>query len=150
MAEITDFLINYGYLGMFIAAFLAGSFVPFSSEAVMVALIATGLDSTQLLIFGTLGNTFGSMLNYGIGKMGRMEWIEKYLHVKRERVERTERWMRGRGAWMGVLAFLPLFGTAVCIVLGLTRANPWITFIAVLAGKVIRYGLLVGGMSILV
>ena len=32
MAEITDILINYGYMGMFVAAFLAGSFLPFSSS----------------------------------------------------------------------------------------------------------------------
>ena len=138
MAEITDILINYGYMGMFVAAFLAGSFLPFSSEAVMVALLAAGL-----------GNTLGSMLNYGIGRMGRMEWIEKYLHVKREKVESTQRWMRGRGAWMGFFAFVPILGTAICIVLGLTRANPVITLFTVFAGKVIRYGLLIGGVGLL-
>ena len=99
MAEITDIFINYGYMGMFVAAFLAGSFLPFSSEAVMVALLAAGLGPSELVVSGTLGNTLGSMLNYGIGRMGRMEWIEKYLHVKREKVKSTQRWMRGRGSF---------------------------------------------------
>ena len=44
MDFIVDFLINYGYVGMLLSAFLAGSFFPFSSEAVMVALQAAGLD----------------------------------------------------------------------------------------------------------
>lgn len=149
MAEITDILINYGYMGMFVAAFLAGSFLPFSSEAVMVALLAAGLGPSELVVSGTLGNTLGSMLNYGIGRMGRMEWIEKYHHVKREKVESTQRWMRGRGAWMGFFAFVPILGTAICIVLGLTRANPVITLFTVFAGKVIRYGLLIGGVGLL-
>ncbi len=37
-------LTSYGYWGMLLAAFLAGSFFPFSSEAVMVGLMAAGLD----------------------------------------------------------------------------------------------------------
>ena len=150
MAEISDFLINYGYLGMFLSAFLAGSFLPFSSEAVMVALLAAGLHPIQLVVFGTLGNTLGSMFNYGIGRMGKLEWIEKYLHVKREKLDRTQQWMRGRGAWMGFFAFLPIIGTAICIVLGLTRANPTITFVTVLIGKVVRYGLLIGGVGLFI
>ena len=43
MDFIITFLTQYGYWGMLLAAFLAGSFFPFSSEAVMIALMATGL-----------------------------------------------------------------------------------------------------------
>ena len=67
MEWIIDFLTGYGYIGMLIAAFIAGSFFPFSSEAVMVGLIATGLDPVQLMIYGTIGNTLGSYFNYGVG-----------------------------------------------------------------------------------
>ena len=35
MSWIISFLIDWGYWGMLAAAFLAGSFFPFSSEAVM-------------------------------------------------------------------------------------------------------------------
>ena len=35
MGYIIDFLINWGYWGMLVSAFLAGSFIPFSSEVVM-------------------------------------------------------------------------------------------------------------------
>ena len=149
MEIITDFLINYGYVGMFLAAFLAGSFLPFSSEAVMVALLAAGLSPVQLVIYGTLGNTLGSMLNYGLGRMGKLEWIEKYLHVKREKVASTQQWMRGRGAWMGFFAFVPILGTAICIVLGLTRANALITLLTVFVGKLVRYAVLMGGAGLL-
>ena len=46
---------------MFISAFIAGSFLPFSSEAVMTALIAAGLQPLPLLIYATVGNWAGSM-----------------------------------------------------------------------------------------
>lgn len=150
MAALSDILAQYGYLGMFLAAFLAGSFLPFSSEAVMVALLAAGLSPMKLVVFGTIGNTLGSMLNYGLGRLGRLEWIEKYLHVKREKVASTQRWMRGRGAWMGFFAFIPIIGTAICIVLGLTRANPLATFVSVTTGKLLRYGLLIYGAGLLI
>ena len=77
MEWIIDLLTSYGYIGMLLAAFLAGSFFPFSSEAVMVGLMATGLDAWQLMIYGTIGNILGSCVNYGIGRMGKLEWIEK-------------------------------------------------------------------------
>ena len=44
MDAVVDFLIQYGYWGMFLAAFLAASIFPFSSEAVMVGLQLAGLD----------------------------------------------------------------------------------------------------------
>ena len=118
---------SYGYWGMFLAAFLAGSFFPFSSEAVMVGLMAAGLDPWVLMIYGTTGNVLGSVLNYFIGRMGKTEWFEKYLHVKPESMEKARRFMRGHGAWMGFFAFIPLLGSAITILLGLMRANPVIT-----------------------
>ena len=41
---------------MFISAVIAGSFLPFSSEAVMMGLIAAGLEPVLLLVYATVGN----------------------------------------------------------------------------------------------
>lgn len=95
MDSLLDFLINYGYWGMLIAAFIAGSFLPFSSEAVMVGLVAAGLEPVPLAIYGTIGNWLGSMFNYGVGRLGKMEWIEKYLHVKKENLDKAQRFLGG-------------------------------------------------------
>ena len=143
MDFIISFLTQYGYWGMLLAAFLAGSFFPFSSEAVMVGLMATGLDPWSLTIYGTIGNVLGSVFNYGVGHMGKIEWIEKYLHVKREKVEKTQRWLQGRGAWMGFFCFLPVLGSALSVTLGYMRANLSLTFLSIALGKAIRYGILI-------
>lgn len=143
MDVIIQFLIDYGYWGMLIAAFLAGSFIPFSSEAVMLGLLATGLDPVQLVVYGSIGNIFGSMFNYWVGRMGNLEWIEKYLHVKKSSLDKAQRFMAGRGAWMGIFAFLPLLGSAITIVLGLIRANMLISLISVSLGKIARYAILI-------
>jgi len=76
MDGIIAFLTQYGYWGMLAAAFLAGSFFPFSSEAVMIGLMASGLEPWILMIYGTVGNVLGSVVIYDVGRMGMMEWIE--------------------------------------------------------------------------
>lgn len=145
MDALIDLLTSYGYVGMLLAAFLAGSFFPFSSELVMVGLIATGLDPWQLMVYGTIGNVLGSVFNYCVGRMGKLEWVEKYLHVSRKDLDKAERFMAGRGAWMGFFAFLPVLGSAITIALGFMRANVVITFISITLGKVFRYILVVYG-----
>ena len=147
---MTDLLAQYGYWGMLAAAFLAGSFFPFSSEAVMLALLTTGLDTWQLVVYGTVGNVLGSVVNYFIGSLGRTEWIERYLHVGPENLRKAERFMAGRGAWMGFFAFLPVLGTAIVIVLGLMRANPLITLVSIAIGKFLRYLLLLYGADLII
>ena len=149
MDAVIAFLTSYGYMGMLLAAFLAGSVFPFSSEAVMVALMATGLDPWQLMVYGTIGNVLGSAFNHSVGRLGKMEWFEKYLHVKPQDLERAERFMAGRGAWMGFFAFLPLLGSAITILLGLMRANVVITFTAITLGKLVRYLVLIFGAGLL-
>ena len=105
MEFLTDILLGYGYWGMLLAAFLAGSFFPFSSEAVMLALLAAGLEPWPLVVYGTIGNVVGSAVNYGVGRMGRLDWIERYLHISQQSMQRAEAFMAGRGALMGFFAF---------------------------------------------
>lgn len=106
MDSLIEILTNYGYVGMLISAFLAGSIFPLSSEVVMLALLAAGLDPWQLVIYGTIGNVLGSMLNYGIGMLGRIDWIEKYLHVNKKELDRAKRFTAGVAhGW----AFSPFF-----------------------------------------
>ena len=145
MDFLVDILTNYGYWGMLISAFLAGSFIPFSSEAVMLGLLATGLDGGQLVVYGSIGNVLGSMFNYGVGRMGRLDWIEKYLHISKKDLDKAQRFMAGRGAWMGFFAFLPILGSAITILLGLMRANVPISILSITIGKILRYVILIYG-----
>ena len=143
MDAIIELLQSYGYWGMLLAAVLAGSFFPFCSEAVMLGLMAAGLDPWLLTAYGTVGNVLGSVVNYCIGRLGKQEWFEKYLHVSPQSMDRARRFMAGRGAWMGFFAFVPLLGSAITILLGLMRANPVITFVAITLGKIFRYVVLI-------
>lgn len=139
MDAIVQFLLDYGYWGMFVSAFLAGTVFPFNSELVMVGLSAAGLNPVGLIFWGTTGNVLGGMTCYWLGHLGNMKWIEKYGKVKPEKLERARRFVQGRGAWMAVFAFLPILGSAISIVLGMMRANIWITVLAMALGKAGRY-----------
>ncbi len=150
MEVITQFLLDYGYWGMLLSAFLAGSVFPFSSEAVMLGLLAAGLHPVSLVIYATIGNVGGGLFNYWIGHFGRLDWIEKYLKVKQKDMDRAERFMAGHGAWMGFFAFLPLIGEAITVLLGYMRANLPISIISMTIGKALRYVMLAAGMTSIV
>lgn len=137
--SLAQLLIDWGYPGLFISALLAGSVVPFSSEIVLVALVKLGLDPTLCILSATLGNTAGGMTCYYVGRLGKIHWIEKYFKVKREKIEKMERFLRGKGALMAFFAFLPALGEVISIALGFMRSNVWLTTIAMFAGKLVRY-----------
>jgi len=147
MDGIIEILMQYGYWGMGLAAFLAGSFIPWSSEAVMLGLYAAGLQPWGLIVSGSIGNVLGSMFNYAIGRIGNLEWIAKYLHVKEKDLDKARKFMAGRGAWMGFFAFLPILGSAITILLGLMRANIPISVLSISIGKILRYVVLIYGID---
>ncbi|MBQ0063254.1 MAG: DedA family protein [Prevotella sp.] len=132
-------LLDFGYWGMLVAAFLAGSFIPYSSEAVMIALQAAGLDAVTLVIYASIGNTLGSIFNYYMGRFAGAQWVVKYLHVKQQSLDRAKLYVKGHGAWVSFFAFIPIIGSAISIALGMMRANQWITFGGFAIGKIIRY-----------
>lgn len=138
-----QFLTEWGYWGMFISAFLAGTVLPFSSEAVLLACIGLGLDPILSTLSTTAGNALGGLTCYWIGHFGKMEWIEKYLGVKKKQMDKAERFIKGKGSWIAFLSFLPVIGDAILVVLGLMRANALIVTISMTLGKLARYAILV-------
>ena len=125
----TQLCIDWGYWGLFLSAFVAGSIVPFSSEAVMVVLVRLGLDPALCLLAAATGNTAGGMTCYWIGHLGKREWFGRYLGIGEKQLDRAGRFLAGKGAWSAFFAFL----------LGLMRSNVWITTLAMFAGKALRY-----------
>ena len=146
MDAFLQLLTDWGYAGMFISAFLAGTILPFSSEAVLLACVGLGLDPVWSTISTTAGNALGGITCYWIGHLGKIEWIEKYLRVDKKQMDRAERFIRGRGSWMALFSFLPVIGDAILIVLGWMRANVWIVALSMTIGKLARYAILVAAM----
>ena len=120
--SLVQLLIDWGYFGLFISALLAGSIIPFSSELVMIALVKVGLNPAMCVLSATLGNTIGGMTCYYMGRLGKIDWIEKYFKVKKEKVDKMH-----------------FVGEAIAIALGFMRSNVWLTTSSMFAGKLVRY-----------
>lgn len=148
MDAIINFLIEWGYAGMFLAAFLAGTVVPFSSEVVLAALVhpSTGLSPVICIISASAGNFLGSLTCYWLGHLGKMEWLEKYFHMKREKIEKMQDYLHNRSAFMAFFAFAPIVGSIIAVALGFLRANIWLVSISMFLGKLIRYIIVVLAM----
>lgn len=139
MEQIVSVLIEHGTWGMFVAALLAGSVLPFSSELVMLGLLAAGADGTELLLWATAGNTLGGAINYGIGSLGKTEWIEKVTKVKPEKLEKGLDYVRSYGSWASLLAWVPILGSAITVSLGFLRCRFAWSLLGMGAGKFARY-----------
>lgn len=140
METLNEFLIDYGYVGMAIAAFLSGSLVPISSEAVMAALLAmSDMDPWMTMISASIGNIGGSMFNYGLGRLSNTRNMHKWLRIKEKRLEKTKDLINRKGSWIALFTFLPILGEAIAIAMGMLKINIYKVLLYTTIGKVIRY-----------
>jgi len=108
---------------LFGSGFLAGTLIPFNVEAPLTASIALYREHTWLLLFvAWLGDWIGASSNYFIGMLASPEWIEKYGHVSKAKIEKAQRFMQGKGIWLASCNFVPGIGNALIIVLGMARS----------------------------
>jgi len=128
-----------GYLGLFIASFLAATVIPFSSEVIFSAMVFSGLDAWTCVWVATLGNWLGGMSCYYLGRLGKMDWIEKYLGVKKEKIEKFADRIHKHGDWFAFFSFLPGIGDIIAVASGFFRCRWWLVSISMLLGKFGRY-----------
>ena len=133
-----------GLLGLFLGCFLSATVVPFASEALVTGATLMGYNVWVVVFVATLGNTAGGMVSYLLGWLCRWEWIERFLHVKREKLmkvhERVKRW----GTAAALLTWTPFVGDLIAIAMGLLRINPWATAALMFLGKFARYLVVAG------
>ncbi|MFI3321757.1 MAG: YqaA family protein [Rikenellaceae bacterium] len=134
-----EWLVEYGYLGLFIGAFLAATVIPFSSDVMLVALLATGADAITATIVATAGNWIGGLSSYYLGYIGKWEWIEKYLRVKEETLVKQKKRVDKYGAALALFSWLPGIGDVLAIALGFYKTSFKTTAIYMLIGKGARF-----------
>ena len=62
---VMDWLLNLGYLGLFLGTFLAGTVLPLSSDILLVGMLAAKADPLICLPVAAVGNWLGAMTSYG-------------------------------------------------------------------------------------
>jgi membrane protein YqaA with SNARE-associated domain len=125
-----------GLGGLFLAAFVAATLFPASSEAVLGGLAASGAYDPWLLIgIASAGNILGASVNWGLGRWAaQSSWVRDNRHL-----ERAAQWFRRFGPWSLLLSWLPVIGDPLTLVAGLARLSFVRFLVPVALGKVARY-----------
>ena len=132
-------LIKLGYVGLFIASFLASTIIPISSEIVLTALIALKFDVWTCIIVATLGNFLGGLTTYGLGYLGKWEWVEKWFKKTKEDIEKFQNKVKKAGIIAAAFTWLPFIGDVIALSLGFLRFRPLPVFIMMLIGRFGRF-----------
>lgn len=115
--------------GLFASSFLAATLLPGGSEAVLFGVLKLHPELFwPALSLGTLGNTLGGMVTFGMGWM--LPQTQQLKHVEK---------VRRYGTPALVLAWVPLIGDALCLAAGWLRLNWWQAALFMAMGKFARY-----------
>ena len=136
------FFSHYAYGSLFLLSFLASTVVPIGSEWLLVSMILKGFDPVLTVSTATAGNTLGACTTYGIGVYGSTWVIGKLFRMDEKSRKRAEKFYARYGVWSLLFSWLPLVGDPICFAGGLLRIHFGLFVVLVLAGKLIRYGLL--------
>lgn len=140
MEEALLSLATYGYLGLFVASFLAATVLPFSSEIVFTTLLyTTNCNVWGLVGVATLGNTLGALTCYALGRMGKIDWIEKYLRVSNEDINKWNERIKKYALAASFFTFVPLIGDIIAVCVGYLRTPLPQTALFIFLGKLCRY-----------
>ena len=132
-------LIDLGYWGLFIGSFLASTLIPMSADILLIGILALGGNIWACLIIATIGNWLGGLTSYWIGWIGKWEWIERWLKVKQEQLEKQKAKVDRYGSLLALLAWLPVVGDLFAIALGFYKVSPRLSAFYMLLGRFARF-----------
>ena len=134
-----EYLSELGLAGLFVAAFLAATVLPLSSEIVLASLLLAGLPPLSVVAVATVGNVLGSLVNYGLGYWLGAALARKCLKMSEAEFINAERRYRKYGVLSLLLAWAPIIGDPLTVMAGILRVRlPWFVLL-VTAGKLLRY-----------
>jgi membrane protein DedA with SNARE-associated domain len=136
---ITDYILQYGYLAVFVLMVLESACIPVPSEVTMLfggalansAFVASlGSKGEQLnfvlvALLGTLGNLVGSWIAWAVGYAGGRPLIERwgrFVFLRKHELDRAEAWF-GRHGQTAVLVsrVLPVVRTFISLPAGVAE-----------------------------
>ena len=134
-----DEMLAWGYPGLALCGFIAGSCIPMSSEAALSAAIALDWPLWPSLLWVFAGNWLGATTNYLIGRFATLDWIEHWVRVKKTKVSYMQHFLQGRGVWLSLVSFFPTLGNVLVICYGIARAPFWKVGSLMAIGRFVRY-----------
>lgn len=135
---MTDFFTaDLSLYGLFLSSLLGATLLPGGSELVLVGVLRLHPDlAWPAVLVGTIGNTLGGMVTFGMG------WL-----LPQSRQLRHVEQLRRYGAPALLLAWAPVVGDALCLTAGWLRLSPWRAALFMAIGKCARYAVLAVGLT---
>jgi membrane protein YqaA with SNARE-associated domain len=129
-----------GYFGLFSAAFIAATFLPMQSEALLVALMLGNQHTLViLLLVATAGNVLGSVVNWVLGRVALQFKHKRWFPANDAQLAHAEIWYHRYGRWSLLVSWFPVVGDALTIMAGVLREPLWSFVAIVTVGKAARY-----------
>lgn len=127
---------------LFFSALISSTLLPGGSEVLLLYKLHDGGNPVALVLTATVGNVLGSLITYGMGRLGNEAAHRKWLRMSEKDVARAERWFGRYGQPSLLFAWLPVVGDPLCLVAGLLR-SPLVWFLVLVTiGKLARYAFL--------
>jgi membrane protein YqaA with SNARE-associated domain len=125
--------------GLFIAAFLAATPIPFQSEVVFLALLATDAAAVWALVaVASLGNILGSCLTYAVGRGLGGARAARWFPITPAQMAKAEAWFQRWGVWSLLVSWLP-GGDILVGLAGLWRVPLAVFLLLITLAKTLRY-----------
>ncbi|GAK43020.1 hypothetical protein TCA2_5514 [Paenibacillus sp. TCA20] len=152
---ITDFMEQFGYIGIALIIALENVFPPIPSEIVLPfgGFMTTYSDLTVpgVIIAATIGSVAGAIILYGIGLLLDVERLEKIidrwghiLRVKKEDIRKADAWFDKYGYWTVLFCrMIPLIRSLISIPAGMSNMKFGLFLLFTTIGTVIWNTILV-------
>ncbi|MDQ0220224.1 DedA family protein [Peribacillus cavernae] len=146
---ITNFMEQFGYLGVFLMIALENVFPPIPSEVILPfgGFMTTYTDLTipGVVAAATVGSVLGAVVLYGIGLLLDVEKLEKIverwghiLRVTKADIHRADAWFDKYGYWTVLFCrMIPLVRSLISIPAGMSNMKFWLFLLFTTIGTLI-------------
>ena len=128
------------YFQLSITSFLAATILPLSSELVLSTMLLTNsFNKYLLLVVASIGNIFGSSLNWYLGKKILIFKDKRWFPANDSQIAKSEIYFKKYGIWSLLFAWVPIIGDPLTIVAGILRVKFFTFLLLVSISKISRY-----------
>ncbi|MDT3427422.1 membrane protein DedA with SNARE-associated domain [Paenibacillus forsythiae] len=131
-AWITDFMEQFGYVGIFLLLALENVFPPIPSEVILPfgGFMTTTSDMTisGVILAATLGSVLGAVILYGIGRTLAVDKLERLVdkygrivRIRKEDIRKADVWFDKYGYWTVLFCrMIPLIRSLISVPAGMS------------------------------
>lgn len=126
------------YLTLFGISLLAATLLPGGSEALLLYDLSLGYNTILLILFATIGNTLGSIINYFLGHKG-VDFLTRKKYANLKQLQTATNRFKKYGALSLLLSWMPIVGDPITFIAGVLKYDLKKFVVLVFIAKGVRY-----------